>query len=386
MTKTLVASTVELDDSNIAIEEIKSQLNLEANLLCNSIGIISCHQEFVLNNIAQDIIAALPFEVVGTVASVQSIGAKEAEPFRLTIMVLTSDDVTYKTVLTPSILQNPKQVIADSYQQATTAEKPALIMLLSSFIMQNSAAEYVNVLTDVSGGVPCFGTLAVDDTIDFQYSYLIAGGAYYNDRMCLILAYGNLKPKFYVANISPSKAIGTSATVTKSNGHLIMEIDGKSVESFMQSVGIGANITSGYDMAQLPFLIDYNDGSQPVSRLLIAMTPEGYALCASDVPEGSTIQFAQSDADDVLFTSGQTVDQIAADIQGANGLLAYTCIARCVTLGSRHYDEIKLLNDKIAMYIPFMMTSSGGEVCPINGADGKTVNRVHNNAFIACLF
>ena len=385
MTRTFVASTIELDDSKIAIEEIKSQLNLEKNLLKNSIGIISCHQEFLFSHVAQDVIAALPFEVVGTVASVQSVGDDEEVPFRLTLMVLTSDDVTYKTVLTPSILENPKQVITDSYQQAVTGEPPAAIFLLSSFILQNSAAEYVNTVTEISGGVPCFGTIAVDDSIGFEHSYLIYGSEYYNDRMCLLFAYGNFKPKFYVANISPSKAIGNPAVVTKSEGHLIMEIDGQSVTTFMRSMGIDIDITSGYDMARLPFLIDYNDGTLPVSRLLIAMTPEGYAICASDVPEGSGIQFAHSDAEDVIFTLEQTADEIANALSNANGLLAYTCIARCVTLGSNQYDEIKKLNEKIAGKIPFMMTSSGGEICPFYTINGQAVNRVHNNAFVACL-
>ncbi|MCL2363042.1 MAG: FIST C-terminal domain-containing protein [Defluviitaleaceae bacterium] len=386
MTKTFTASTIELENSEIAIKEIKSQLNFDSNLLHNTIGILSCHQEFVLNGIAQAIIAALPFKVVGTVASVQSIGAEAPEPFLLTLMVITSDDVEYKTILTPSILENPKQVIADSYKKCAADKAPALIIMLSSFIMQNSAAEYVNVLTDISGGVPCFGTIAVDDTFNFEHSYLISDSEFYNDRMCLVLAYGNLSPKFYVANISPSKAIGSKAIVTKSEGHLIKEIDGQSVETFMRGMGINIDITTGYDMAQLPFLIDYNDGSLPVSRLLIAMTPEGYAICASDVPEGRGIQFAQSDAEDVIYTLDQTAEELKADISNANGLLAYTCIARCVTLGSNQYGEMKKLSEKIANKIPFMMTSSGGEICPIDSIGGKTINRAHNNAFIACLF
>ena len=48
MIKTFVACTAEIDDEQLAIEQIKSQLDLDG-LLKNSFGIISCHYEFALS-------------------------------------------------------------------------------------------------------------------------------------------------------------------------------------------------------------------------------------------------------------------------------------------------------------------------------------------------
>jgi hypothetical protein len=48
--------------------------------------------------------------------------------------------------------------------------------------------------------------------------------------------------------------------------------------------------------------------------------------------------------------------------------------------------EVDLINEKVAGRLPYMMTCSGGEICPTQVIDGVATNRFHNNAFIACLF
>ena len=78
MTKTFILTTTEIDDHNMAAEEIVSKLNFETDLLANSIGIISCHYEFVLSGVAKAVCDALPFDVAGIVSSPLSDG-KRAE-------------------------------------------------------------------------------------------------------------------------------------------------------------------------------------------------------------------------------------------------------------------------------------------------------------------
>ena len=388
MVKTLVACTAEVDDAKRALDEIKSQLQLETKLMKNSIGIIACHYEFIDSGVYQAVCDELPFDVVGTVSSSQSV-LNNADSLLMTIMLITSDDTEFVNVLTPSLVSEPGKVISESYKQSAAArpQKPALVLAFAPFMIQNSGDEYVNVISDISDGVPCFGTIAVDDTPDLSSCFMLSGGGHYSDQMAMVLVYGDINPKFYIANISEHKILDKSAAlITKSAGHVIMEINGRSVDVFFEDLGLTQASETSYAMSSLPFLLDYNDGTPQVSKIFISLTPERYGLCAGAVPEGSSLQIASSDKEDVLFTTEQAVNNILQDIRGASGLLAYSCIGRSLSLGTDLYAEMNLLNDKVGDKLPFMMVCSGGEVCPTQTSSAKAINRFHNNAFVACLF
>ena len=385
MIKTMTAFTTELDDENLAIEQLKSQLNLDGNLMKNTIGIAACHYEFVLSGTFQAVCDALPFDVVGTISSAQSV-PDEFGTLIMTLMVITSDDVEFDKVVTPSLLSEPGQVIADSYKAACRADKPALILTFGAFLPQNSGDEYVNVLTEVSGGVPCFGTLAVDDTPDFSNTFVLADGEYHRDKLVMILVYGDIHPKFFVANISEGKILEKSALVTKSAGPVLMEVNERPIIDYFEDLGLVEASGVQYALTSLPFLLDYNDGTPKVSKIFVMLTPEKYALCAGSMPEGSTLYMASADTKDIMLTSGEAIDSILENLSNTSALLVYSCIGRSMTLGAEQYKEMELLNQKVGGKLPFLMATSGGEICPTQISEEKAINRFHNNAFIACIF
>jgi len=91
------------------------------------------------------------------------------------------------------------------------------------------------------------------------------------------------------------------------------------------------------------------------------------------------------DRDDVMLTTGEAVDMALNDIDGASALLFYSCVSRSMILGSEQFKEMELIDQKFGGKLPFMMASSGGEICPVRISEIKAVNRFQNNAFIACL-
>jgi len=303
-------------------------------------------------------------------------------------MLITSDDVEFTTMLTSPLTSEPDKSIAGSYGEAAAArpEKPSLIFVFAPFMYQNSGDEYVSVITEVSGGVPCFGSVAVDDSADFSNCFMLYNGASYPDRMSMILAYGDISPKFYIANVSQDNVLDKSAIITKSEGHVIMELNGRSVDTFFEDLGLAKASEIRYALSSLPFLLDYNDGTPKVSKVFITLTPERYALCAGAVPEGSTLYIASSNRDDIMLTTEDAVNQMLEDIQNASGALIYSCVGRSMTLGGDSHDEMRLVGGKTAGKLPFMMSCSGGEMCPTQVSAAKAINRFHNNAFVACVF
>ena len=385
MIKTFTAYTTEVDDEKLAAEQLTSRLALDGQLMANTVGLIACHYEFVLSGAMKAVCDALPFDVVGMISSSQCVPG-ETGSLLLTMMVITSDDVRFTTALTPSLMEEPGKMIAECYKAASKGERPGLILAYAPFIPQNSGDEYINVLSEASGGVSCFGSLAIDDSLDFQNSFMLYNGEQYRDKMAMILMHGDVHPKFYVANISESRILEKRALVTKSAGPVLMEVNERPVIEYFEDLGLVQASETQYALSSLPFLLDYNDGSPKVSKIFVMLTPEKYAICAGAMPEGSTLYMASTDKDDVLLTTSEAVDSIISDSENASGLLVFSCISRSMTLGVDQFKEMELITQKLGEKLPFLMTCSGGEICPTQVSNVKAINRFHNNAFIACLF
>jgi hypothetical protein len=400
MIRTLTASTEHIDDLDAAIADIKSQLNMEERLLKNSVGIIACHYEFANSGAVKAICGALPFEAAGTISTIQGIPGK-AGTLLFTLMVLTSDDVYFKTALSPSLKTNAAGGIEETYKAAVLTgggiENPSLILTYAPFMVENSGDEYTAVLSRVSGGIPCFGTLAVDDSADFHETYMIHNGLHYRDRMSLILAFGSITPQFYLATISENRILDKSALITSSEGHILKELNGRPVVEFFESMGLTKASETSYAMTSLPFMVDYNDGTPPVFKVFVHLTEQKYALCAGAMPEGSTLRIGIFDAGDVLLTTKKTLGEARENLAGASGALIYSCISRSMSLGADFLAEMELTREELAGKLPFLMAYSGGEICPTRfnskaenpeGKEGTggAVNRFHNNTFILCVF
>ncbi|MDR2095245.1 MAG: FIST C-terminal domain-containing protein [Treponema sp.] len=399
MLRVLTASTENIDDLDAAINDIKTQLDMDNTLLKNTVGIIACHYEFANAGTVKAICGVLPFEVCGTISSTQGLAGVSAN-LLLTLMVLTSDDLSFKTLLTSSLrgpFPSEKDSVAGTIREAYTSAvsdradmKPSLIFVYAPFMPENSGDEYVNVLTDVSGGAPCFGTLAVDDTVTFSECYLLYNGEKYRDRMAMILVYGDCKPRFFLAAISENKFFDRPALITASAGHILKEVNGRPVSEYFESMGLTKASETSYAMTSLPFMVDYNDGTPPVSKVFIGLNEDRYAICAGAMPEGSTLYLGVFDKDDVLLTSRKAVQEALSGIGNSSGMLIYSCISRSMTLGSELFAEIKLVQEEIGGKLPFLMAYSGGEICPTlikqSAAKEETaINRFHNNTLILCI-
>ena len=387
MIKTLIAHTSEIDDIGAAVREVTAQLDLENSLCANSLGIFACHYDFVYSGAVKAISQALPFDVVGTVSVAQAVNGKTGDSI-LTLMVLTSDDAFFVTQLTPSLRFDAAQAIREAYSEASSRKigAPSLILSFAPFVAGNSGDEYVDAFTLISEGIPCFGTMATDDSDDLEHSLLLCNGEHYDDRMGVVLLYADHCPRFFTATLSPEKILDKKAAlVTKSDGHIVLELNGRPVEEYFENLGLGSVSQTQYAMTSLPFILDYGDGTPSVSKVFLGRTSEKYAVCAGIMPEGSTMSIGVFDKEDVLFTTGQAVDRALADTGGLSCMLIYSCVSRSMSLEGDVMAELELVKDRVGNKIPFMMTYSGGEMCPSRISSSKAINRFHNNTFIVCL-
>jgi len=124
--KSFTAATREIDDARTAIAEPKSALNLEKNVLKNSVGIISYFPEFEDTGVLKAICAAMPFDCIGATTCLCASG-KDADQILFAITVFTSDDCSFKTEALDIAGDYSKNIKRD-LKVLLEKEKPALFL------------------------------------------------------------------------------------------------------------------------------------------------------------------------------------------------------------------------------------------------------------------
>lgn len=385
MIRTLTAFTTELDDVGIAVREILDQLDLKHNKLTNAIGIVNCFSEFIGAGIVKALSDALPFDIVGTTTLACAVNAEMGE-LMLTLSVLTSDDVDFSTAVTGSLAAEQDAPIREAFRKAAGAlpRKPAMLLTFMSLMFNVGGDTVLRVLNEATGNVPNFGTISVDHTPDYHTSRVILNGEAYTDTMVIVVMCGDVRPSFLVASIPDSKIMKRRALITESNGNVLISVNGVPVIQYMETIGLarGGRLDG---ISAIPFIVDYNDGTKPVARSIFAMTPEGYAVCGGDLPVNATLSVGSIDMGDVLETTRRTLETALAARDNA-GLLMYSCLSRSLTLGVDATAEMEAVRDIIGEAAPYQFCYSGGEICPVYDADGRLVNRFHNDTIIVCAF
>lgn len=381
--KMLTAFTREIDEVDDAVAEILEQLDMEHTLRGNSLGILTCHEEFLDAGVVKALCDRLPFDVIGGTTLETGMGG-EVDSLLLGISVLTSDDVSFATAYTDP-LGDELSPIERAYGQAAAAlpEAPRLVFTFLPLSQIFGGELMLGVIDKASGGVPVFGTVACDNPGNPESFITIYNGESSRDRVAIAVASGEIHPRFLIAAITEKKIQRQRAVITESDGSLLMQVNDMPALAFMKELGLTVN--DGIEgMSAIPFIVDYNDGAPAVARAMYMVTPEGYIICGAAMPAGATLAIGSIDAAEVLLTAEQAATGVKAlgDIQG---VLLFSCLSRIAVLGMERTKEIDVI-EKYLGQVPYHMAYSGGEICPVYGAmEGEQANRFHNFTIIACV-
>lgn len=381
MLKCISLYTCEVDDPKIALLEIKKQLDEKISLLEHSVGVIMCNAEFIATGVLKHICENLPFPLAGVTTASQAVN-DEIGDIILTVFVMTSDDVIFRTGVTESLNDEVDITAKAAYDKAAAgrSELPKLALVFPPFGI-HAGDTYVRAWEKIIPGVPLFGTHAIDDTALFSECETIYNGANYKAAMPFILCYGNINPRFMIATFSENSAVTPKAEVTKATGNCVYEIDHDIAFRYFQDRGFVESVTYTPFMIDLLKREDY-DGV-PVIRGHASFTEDGATVFYGDVDEGSTFTMLKCDADDIVSTTRQKARQINK-LPDVNGALLFPCAVRRVALLSigKPLLELKAAREAIDPKIPFMIGYAGGEICPTSVRNGAPTNRFHNYSLI----
>jgi hypothetical protein len=374
--------TTEVDDSEIALSEIKEQLDSKMMLLENTVGIIMCNPEFIVTGVLKAVCDGLPFDVAGITTSSQAVNDETGELI-LTVFVMTSDNsVRFKAGVTDCMSKDVDEPVKTAYEAVAAGmhEVPKLALVFPPFGL-HSGDKYVKAWGNIVPETPIFGTCAMDDTATFSTCETLYNGEHYKTAMPFILCYGDINPRFMVATLSESNIISSKAEVTKAAGNCVYEINHANALKYFEDRGFVESVKF------TPFMIDFvkredHDGIS-VIRGHATFTDEGAAIFYGDVDEGSTFTMLRCDPDDILMTTQQKLEMINT-LDNVNGALLFPCAIRRATLSgvNKHLEELQSAKDMIKHEIPFMMGYAGGEICPTSVRDGVPTNRFHNHTLV----
>ncbi|MDR2488708.1 MAG: FIST C-terminal domain-containing protein [Desulfovibrio sp.] len=383
MLQFLTAFTHEVDDPVAAVSDILEQLDMENRLLAHSAGIVACYYEYIETGILEALADALPFDIIGCTA-LGSATDKAYGMEQLSITVLTSDTVRFAVSLSSGISPNDiAGPVREAWNDARRAlpGDPGLVIALPPIMLDVGGAQILKQLDAACGGLPVFGTLSNDASMNYAQSRTFLNADAHSNKMALLLLYGSsISPRFYAASFAPRNIQQQKATVTASDGQFIRQVNGVPFIDYLASIGVQPDMLTALSI--LPFIVDYNDGTPPVAIGLYSLSREG-ALSGGEIPEGASITFTEIDYASILETAESVLRQALNDAEtnGASAILAVSCMTRSLMLSPRSEDELQKSVELINGRFPFMLLYSGGEICPAYNASGVVVNRFHNYTF-----
>jgi hypothetical protein len=383
MIKMLTAFTEEIDDAETAVAEILNQLDLDNNLLTNSVGILHCSCDFDESSVVKDLCSSLPFDVVGSTSlSVQVHGIMSQ--LALTLSVLTSDDVRFVSGVSDAISDDMCGPVAEVYERVigSQAEKPALIMPFIPFMPVIGGDEFIEKINELSGrAIPAFGTLAITSEEDFSRVYTIYNGEFYPTSLVLLGMIGDVNPLFFSASVVENNILKQKAIVTDVQKNVLKTVNNMTAVKYLESIGLasGGKVSS---FEAMPFVIKLEDGSL-LTRACISSTPDEEIILCGSIPAGASLSVATMDYDDIMSSTGDKVREALKESQGRN-IMIYSCVARNWTLGTKVMAEHEKVGKCIGDAAPFHFAYSGGEIFPAFFKDGSVSNQLQNDTMILC--
>jgi hypothetical protein len=397
MIKIMTAHTTEPTDTEYAIQEIIEQLGDLNNLLRNTMGLIFCKYEFVESGLVRELCARLPFNVTGCVS--QGFAVKNAgEEFMLVLTVLSSDDVEFSAGISTPLAANGndgddgpieelyRNLLASGGGGEKAGGDPALLLLFSPMFTDAKSMTgnaIVRALDRVSGGVPIFGSMAIDITTEVRSPFIVFNGEHYADCLSVVLLRGNVKPRFFAASLPKEGQIGQSFTITEAEKNRLISINNMPAGKFIEKIGLISHSAMDVIYA-FPIVVDYHDGSDPRSFAITKIDADGALVSEQDIPVGGTVTIGAIDGKLVIESTRRFIGEIKKAPE-QNGLIIASCVSRIMTFQDQ-LEEISLIQKELKdLSSPFLYFYSGGEICPLYrpGKD-RPVNAFHQFTIVAC--
>ncbi len=402
--KSAIVLTQEIDDLNVAVDELTSGIREKIAFGRSSVGIVYCDADVDVAELGRLLHENLGFDIVGLTTTALIERHHGYCDMGIVLAVITGDDVDISVGNTGELSKdNFAEPIRSAYTRARGAlpEDPKLILLCAPYIADLTSENYVEVLDEISGHAPVFGGVATDH-YDLQHQKTFYNGEMYRGGLQFVLITGNVRPVFAMEHRFGG-GVERKGIITKSSGNMVERVGDKTFKEFVSEMTPVPNDEMViFYFQSTPFIMelpDYEESEQPVVRALCTIDhATGAGGFLSKMPEGSRLSINVLQRENLAESCNGTLDRLIEGMKQSAASTGYeyslilisTCNARHLLMGDEKKLEANIVTDKLSVLGPevgAMGLYAFGEVCPtISSGEGKAKNRFHNVSFAVCAF
>lgn len=311
----------------------------------------------------------------------------EIEGGSIVMMLLDMNPAYYKL----EFLETSEQTTLDDAKKLgviakNTFNNPALIIATGGIfidgdqIVDGIIEGFGKPTSSEDNEVTIFGGMAGDDLIAQKPLVFTNGKSKDNALIALIID----EEKIDVRGIASCgwKAIGTTKTVTKSDGNIVYTIDDKpALDMLMKYLGVELikddekEIVSFVNSWYYPLQLERNNGDSVIRATRFANSKDRSLICTGSVPQGSQIKFSLPPDFDAIETVIAECESIKDNLQQqADALIMFSCVSRHLSFGALMKEEIEQVQN--VWNAPMVGFFTYGEY----GKSKIGTNEFHNNA------
>lgn len=186
------------------------------------------------------------------------------------------------------------------------------------------------------------------------------------------------------ANFGGWTPFGPERTITKSEGNVLFEIDGKpALDLYKMYLGDKADELPKAALLY-PLTVQQNDESEPLVRTILNIDEaENSMILAGDVPMNAKVQLMMSTVDDIAEGASNAAVLAMRDRKNKPELaILVSCVGRKLVLDQRTEDEIEEVAEIIGDQAKITGFYSYGEMAPFAG---KNECQLHNQTMTLTL-
>lgn len=315
--------------------------------------------------------------IFGATSSGEFISSEISEG-GIIIMLLDMNPDYFKLLL----LETGEQTTLENAKQIGLAGKNtysnAAFLIASGWLTQDGENIVEGITEGFGAGVTIFGGMAGDDlALDGPFVFT-NGQSSSKGLLALIIN----EDKIQINGIATCgwKPIGTTKTVTKSEGNIVYTIDDKpALDMILKYLGVDYDFDSGKEIvtqlgALYPLQME-REGVAPVMRTaMFANRNDRSLICAGNIPQGSKVKFSLPPDFDAIEQVVEECKQLKIEKQPeADALIMFSCISRHLSFGVLIKEEIEQIQQ--LWNVPLAGFFSYGEF----GRSKSGKHEFHNN-------
>lgn len=249
---------------------------------------------------------------------------------------------------------------------ALTREDLAGVFLLSDGVAINGSKLVAGLRTGLGRDVPVTGGLAGDGA-NFEQTFVFGPGAAGSNVVAAIGFYGNAI-KIGHGSYGGWQIFGPKRTVTRSEGNILHELDGKSALSLYERY-LSPEEVQNLPASALLFPLLIGDPTSPgheVVRTVLAIDKDkGTMTFAGDIPQGWSARLMHGAFDALNEGAGQAGQAARAMLpEEPEASILVSCIGRRLLLGQAVAEELKSAMQHLGPATPAIGFYSYGEISP----------------------